>query len=223
MGVLAEHGWSCHAPSLPNHPGSQAVDDEVFRARLTVADYAAEVGRVAEHIGCPCVLVGHSMGGIVVQKYLADRYAAGKEEAGMILVASAPPGALGPLRDEPLPTDAPYALDAETARTRYFRSTDKAVWGDAIARLVPESPSVMNDYSFGAGVEIDPATIRCPGLVVSAGYDGSIVPRDDRLARFYGADYLYAAEIGHDLMLDAGWEQVLAQVEAWLGKTFSGN
>lgn len=220
MTVLAGQGWHSYALSLRNHPGSHAVDDATFRTRLGVADYAADVARVAAHIGRPCIVAGHSMGGIVVQRYLADRFAAGAREAGMILAASVPPGAFAPLREAPLPTDVAYHDPPEEARDRYFRSRDEAVWGEAVAALVPESPSVMNEYSLDGGVPIAADAIGCPGLVISAGYDRSVVPRDDCIARYYGVDYLAAPEIGHDLMLDEGWQDVLAEVEGWLRKTY---
>ncbi len=220
MGVLPGRGWACHALSLRNHPGSDPVDDETFRTRLRVSDYAADLRKVTAHIGRPCVAIGHSLGGIVVQKYLAEQTAAGKPEAAAVLLASAPPGQLGPIRDAPLPTDTAHEMDRQTARERYFYSADEAVWGPAVERLVPESPSVMNDYSLGDGLPIAPGDIPCPTLVVSAEHDRSAAPSDGRIAEYLGAEFFLAEGIGHDLMLDEGWEAVLERVEAWLAALF---
>ena len=220
MQVLPTKGWECFALSLRGHPGSLPVDRDTYCKHLRVADYAADVREVARHIGRPSVIIGHSMGGIVTQQYIAEQTAQGKEEAAAVLLASAPPGQLGPLRPAPVPSEEPYAPDPETARERYFFSTDEAVWGSAVAQLVPESPSVMNDYSLGEGVPISPAQLPCPVLVVSAEHDGSSAPSDGRIADYLGADYLFAPGIGHDLMLDAGWRDVLNKVEDWLASKF---
>lgn len=220
MAVLPHRGWECFALSLRGHPGSAPVDRETYCTKLSVADYAQDVRRLARHIDRPCVIIGHSMGGIVTQQYLAEETAQGRQEAAAVLMASAPPGQLGPLRGGPIPSDAPHAMDRETARKRYFFSSDEAVWGPAVDQLVPESPSVMNQYSLGAGVPISPGDLPCPTLVVSAGHDGSSVPNDSRIADYLGADYQFAPAIGHDMMLDAGWQAVLDKIEAWLACKF---
>lgn len=221
--VLPGRGWACYALSLRNHPGSHPEDGETYRTRLKVSHYASDLRKVTEHLGRPCVVIGHSMGGITILKYLAEQCSAGKQEAAAVLLASAPPGQLGPVRGAPLPTDSAYVLDAETARDLYFLTTNEAIWRPAVERLVPESPSVMNDYSLGEGVPIDPAHIPCPLLVVSAEHDNSVAPRDGRIAEYLGKDYFFAQGIGHDLMLDAGWEAVLDEVEGWLAVRFPAN
>lgn len=220
MDVLPSRGWQSFALSLRNHPGSAPVDEETYRTRLTLSDYAEDVRKVARHIARPCVVIGHSMGGLTAQQYIAEETGNANAEAAAILLASAPPGQLGPIRDAALPTGEPYLLDARTARGRYFFSQDEAVWKPAVDRLVGESPSVMNQYSLGAGVPISPADLPCPVLVVSAEHDNSAAPSDGRIAEYLGADYILAEGIGHDMMLDAGWEGVLEQVLAWLAARF---
>lgn len=220
MHALPGKGWNCYALSLRGHPGSTPMDEETYCNSLKVSDYADDVRQFAHHIGRPCVVAGHSMGGIVAQQYIAEQTARGEKVAAAVLLASASPGQLGPLRTEPVPTGEPHALVTEAARKRYFFSEDEAVWGPCVAQLAPESPSVMNNYSLGEGVPISPADLPCPVLVVSAEYDGSSAPNDGRIAEYLGADYHFAEGIGHDLMLDAGWEAVLGIVEGWLASKF---
>ena len=81
MQVLPTKGWECFALSLRGHPGSLPVDRDTYCKHLRVADYAADVREVARHIGRPSVIIGHSMGGIVTQQYIAEQTAQGKEEA----------------------------------------------------------------------------------------------------------------------------------------------
>jgi len=210
-------GWESFALSLRNHPGSRPVDSETYLARLRVEDYADDVATLARHIARPCVVVGHSMGGIVVQSFAARYGAEGGALAALVLLAAVGPGQLGPLRSERFPSDVAYALARDVAAQRYFHSTDPAVRERALNRLVPESPSVMNQSTCGEGVPIRPDEIACPVLVVTAEHDHSVVPRDGRIATYYGGDWLHDAEDGHDVMLEAGWATLLDRILAWVG------
>ncbi len=74
----------------------------------------------------------------------------------------------------------------------------------------------MNGIGTGAGVPIDPRHVRCPVLVITAALDGSKVPKDRRIADFYGADDRHADGIGHELIRDEGREHALEVVIGWL-------
>ncbi|MBI4081634.1 MAG: alpha/beta hydrolase [Candidatus Lambdaproteobacteria bacterium] len=234
LDVLPARGWECWALSLRNHPGSFAVDDETYRTRLRVTDYVADVAAVAARIGRPAIVAGHSMGGIVVQAYAAQAFAAQAATgspratgmaappvpAGIVLLASVPPGAFAPLRSAPIASDGPYLLTPDAAAAHYFHGLEPAAARRLMERLVPESPAVLNAYSLGDGLPIARGEIGCPMLVVSAEHDRTVVPHDRRIADHYGADYLFARGIGHDLMLDRGWERTLDAIEAWLRDRF---
>lgn len=194
MAALPGRGWEAYAVSLRAHGGSYGVDGETYCSGLRLEDYVDDVAAVTARIGRPCVIVGHSMGGIVAQRYVAR--GGGPETLGLVLLASVPPGQLGPIRTEPLPTDRPF----------FYSPTSVA----------SESPSVMNDFSTGAGIPIEPGQIACPVLSISAELDATKVPKDDRVARYYGAEYHLAKGIGHELMLDDGWERVFDLVMKWL-------
>jgi len=99
MPYLVQHGRATHALSLRGHGASEG------RERLrwnTLASYVADLEQVAAQLPAPPVLVGHSLGGIIVQKYL------GKHQGpAAVLMASAPPRGLLPstlrfLRRQPL-------------------------------------------------------------------------------------------------------------------------
>jgi pimeloyl-ACP methyl ester carboxylesterase len=214
-------GWEAHALSLRNHPGSRAVEPRTYLERTRVEDYADDVAAVAEVIGRPCVVVGHSMGGIVAQRFAARAAAGGKggdagtapAPAGLVLLASVGPGQLGPASGNPVPAGVPF-LPPDPA-TRYFQTAAAEVRARAVARLVPESPAVVNEFGTAPGVSVAPGEIACPVLVVTAGHDRSMAPRDRRLADYYGADYLHDAENAHDLMLEGGWEPLLRRILDW--------
>jgi pimeloyl-ACP methyl ester carboxylesterase len=85
---FAAHGYAAHALSLRGHGASEG------RSRLrwaSLADYAEDVDSVAATLPAPPVVVGHSMGGMVVQHYLAAHRA-----PAAVLLASAPPAGVIP-------------------------------------------------------------------------------------------------------------------------------
>ena len=89
---FAKHGWEAHALSLRGH-GESEGHDLVRCARLR--DYVADVEQVLAGMPVPPVLIGHSLGGMIVQKLL-HRHAV----PGAVLMASAPPhGTVGTLFD----------------------------------------------------------------------------------------------------------------------------
>src|SRR5690606_1090224 len=85
---FARHGYAAHAVSLSGHGGSEGRER---LDRLRLADYVDDVARTVAELPAPPVLIGHSMGGLIVQKYLehADATAAA-------LLCAVPPHGLGP-------------------------------------------------------------------------------------------------------------------------------
>jgi len=83
---FAQHGYVSHALSLRSHGGSEGRE----RLRWTSLDeYVSDVAQVVSRMGLPPVLVGHSMGGMIVQKYLES-----SNVPAAVLMASAPPHGL---------------------------------------------------------------------------------------------------------------------------------
>lgn len=84
MPFFAEAGWECLALSLRGHGGSPG------RERLDhfgLGHYVEDVAAVARTLARPPVVIGHSLGGVVAQ-----RFCTGHPAAGQVLVASVPPG-----------------------------------------------------------------------------------------------------------------------------------
>ena len=80
---FAQHGYVSHALSLRGHGSSEGRK----RLRWTpLAEYVSDVAQVVDQMERSPVLVGHSMGGMIVQKYLELN---GVPAA--VLLASAPP------------------------------------------------------------------------------------------------------------------------------------
>jgi pimeloyl-ACP methyl ester carboxylesterase len=160
-------------------------------------------------LGRPAVLFGHSMGGIVVQKAAETMPA-----AALVLVAGVGPGQLGKIRD-PLPADVPYWQDKETLRALWFREIDDAGLAEFYARLVPESPGVLNDYS-GGGVRIDREAVACPALAVRGEFDRTPVHSAPDIAAFYGGDAIVVPGAAHNLMMESPSLPVAIRINQWL-------
>jgi pimeloyl-ACP methyl ester carboxylesterase len=208
MGLLAAAGWRCFAMSLRNHTDSRSIPDAAY-FHLKVADYVADVAAVQDWLGEPPVLIGHSMGGIVVQKTAEARAA-----AALVLVCSVGPGQLGGIRP-PLPTDRGFMLDPETARALWFSEIDDDALAAFHSRLVPESPGVLNDYS-GGGVGVERTRIACPVLAIGAELDRTPVHRAPAIAAFYGCDCLVVEGAAHNLMMESASLPVAIRINEWL-------
>ncbi|MDI6029495.1 alpha/beta fold hydrolase [Corticibacterium sp. UT-5YL-CI-8] len=195
LDALPQHGWEAYALSLRAHGGSYSVDNETYCRSLRVDDYVDDVETLVRHIDRPCVIVGHSMGGLIAQR-LAVKFGSKFDLRALILLTPVAPGELGPYYAEPLPTDVPF----------YYSATS----------VVSESPSVLNDFLTGKGVSIDPNLIKCPVLVASAENDEATVPRDDSVAKYLSADYYFFPGIDHEVLTSKGWESVFNVSLEWL-------
>lgn len=204
----AAAGWNAYAMSLRNHTGSDSVPEEQY-LNLAVDDYAADVLKVLNWIDQPAILIGHSMGGITVQKAAEQ-----KNLRALVLLASVGPGQLGAIRD-PLPPDKAFMFSPEQARKIWFYKIDNQSFNAIYKQLVPESVSVINNYSAGE-VRIDPSKIRCPVLVIGAEHDKTVVHNFQSITNFYNGDRLLVPDAGHDFMLEPAAIDVAIRINHWL-------
>lgn len=80
---LTELGWEVYALSLRGH-GKSGGRDELRWA--SIKDYVDDVRSVADSLPTPPLIVGHSMGGFVLQRYLTK----GHPAAAAVLLTSVP-------------------------------------------------------------------------------------------------------------------------------------
>ncbi len=86
---FAHQGYEAHAVSLRGH-GLSEGHSHLHTWRM--ADYVDDLASTVQTMPRPPLLIGHSMGGMVIQKYLEDHTGI----AGMALMASVPPQGLLP-------------------------------------------------------------------------------------------------------------------------------
>ena len=191
-----------------------------------VHHYVDDVKRAAAQFAEPPFLVGHSLGGLLAQKYLERNPA-----PGAVLMASIPPGGMivrpraSPLATRSSCEGEPAAQPA--APHRYAGAGSRAVFhrrhaaGDrrpSAARLQDESYPAFLDVSALALPR--PRRVEAPVLVLGAERDGIFTAAEvRRTARAYGTEAEIFAGMGHDMMLDPAWRQVADRVDAWITET----
>jgi non-heme chloroperoxidase len=218
---FAAQGYDCHAVSLSGHGGSRG------RAHLDsygIDHYVKDVVAVAAQLPAPPALIGHSMGGMVAQKYLESH-----EAPAVALLASVPPqglwaAALGLAFQKPgLMRDLNRLLDGSQVALDTLREAMFAqpVGDDDLARyyrrMQPESHRAIWDMTlFNLPFR---SRMRVPPLLVLGGEHDHLIPTSqvEMTARSYGVEAEIFSGMGHGLMLERDWERVANSILSWLG------
>lgn len=218
---FAAHGYAAHAVSLRGH-GMSAGRENLRWARLS--GYVEDVARAAATLPGPPVVIGHSMGGMVVQKYLENHSA----PAGVLLASAPPRGVLATTlriaRRHPLLfarvnltlSLLPLVATPDLAHEAFFSpDLDDDLVRDYAGRLQDESYLGFLDM-----LALDlprPAKIRAPMLVLGGARDTIFhVHEIEATARACRTRAEMFPDIAHDMMLEARWKQPAQRILAWL-------
>lgn len=215
----AAQGWEVHALSMRGHGGSEGS------LRWNSAqDYVADVAQVAATLRTPPVVVGHSMGGFVVQKYLEKHPA----PAGVLLASLPHQGLLKTLLGETvrqplvilrvaLSLDLKPLIGTPALMKRAFFSDDvsQARIDDYFERMTSESFRIMLD---ACGMDlVRTEQVKAPILVMGVANDTLLpVSAIQATARAYGTEAVIFPDIAHDMMLERDWQAVADHVLGWL-------
>jgi alpha-beta hydrolase superfamily lysophospholipase len=221
LSFFADQGYEVHALSLRGHANSEGKEGIRW---YSIRDYVTDVRQVVNSLSTHPVLIGHSMGGYVVQKYLESQIA----PAG-VLVASVPTtGIIGFLlrwlRRHPV-----SALKALVMlNTWYFVSTpalakDAFFSDDFPAEQFLQYYAHIQSESFRMALEMAllrlprPEKVRTPILVLGAERDRIFtVSEHQKTARAYNTESTIYPDMAHDMMLERGWESVAEKILSWL-------
>ncbi len=219
---FADKGFETVSFSLRGHGGSGGRQ---LRSLASIDDYVEDLEEVVDTLGQTPVLIGHSMGGYIIQKYLEQHTA----EAA-ILMASVPPEGL-------LASNAMMAmaqpdlyfqmawLQAIGPHTFLRERLGRAMLSPDIAedegmiyfgRLETESQRALLDM-MGAN-PIFLTADDAPAMLVIGAHDDEIIQSEliHHTARKYHADYALVDDIHHAMMLDKHWEKVAETMLEWL-------
>lgn len=220
---FAERGYISHALSLRGHGTSEGAE----RLRWTrISDYVADVAQVVNQLPKTPILIGHSMGGLVVQKYLETNTA-----PAAVLLASVPikgvfrttfrialrhplaflkanlTWSLYPLIGKPkLAQEAFFSPDISAEKlNRYFdhiQDESYLAFLDMLGFNLPNPKEVTTDM-----------------LILGAEDDTIFLPDEvEATAKAYNTKPEVYPGMAHDMMLEAGWQAVADRILNWLGE-----
>jgi len=211
--LAAERGVDSWAMSFRGHGTSGG---SVRGARLS--HYVREVRRTVAHLAPrPVVLVGHSMGGLVVQRVIAEHVA--DQVRGAVLLSSIPSG---PAFSSVVSVASRHTLQAmRFVAGRPMHLPEPLLFADpgdhqvSMQRLVEDSPRVQYQLLFHRRAAIP----DIPVLVIG-GTDDVLVPlrTQKRTARRYDVEVRAIRGAGHDLMLEPIGDYALDAIFDWLDR-----
>ncbi len=225
LDYFAAAGYHCFALSLRGH-GHSGGRERLHHA--AIVDFVTDVATVVERMPQPPVLIGHSMGGLVIQKYLEQATV-----PAAVLMATVPHTGVGTsltrllLRDPWLLTQIGLMqagmerwMDLEAASRAVFstdlpaeKRTRYAAW------MQPESRHALADMSFANLPNRHRMAKIPPMLVLAAGGDALFSARlQQQTAHYYDADFLELPGLAHALMLEQDWQRAADAVIDWLAR-----
>ncbi len=223
LDYFAEQGYSVYALSLRGHGKSEGKKQIRF---FRLSHYVDDVVQIAAQLPKPPVVIGHSMGGGVVQKYLEKHMA----PAG-VLMASVPCAGMGAcvsrltLRHPLVSMKLSFSLSmynlvstTKLAREMLFsKDMDTETLNKYYSRLQEESFFGFLDTVFLNLPK--PKRIKVPIMVMGAEKDTIFVQKEiQATARAYHTQAVIMPGMYHDMMLDARWKSAADKILEWLGE-----
>jgi non-heme chloroperoxidase len=222
---FAGRGYRAHALSLRGHGMSE---DRAQLDWYSIGDYVDDVAEVVAQLGEAPVLVGHSMGGLVVQKYLEHA-----EVPAAVLMASVPPQGL---------LSASLTLAIHTPDM--FRDVNAVFAGgrasaESLHQVLfaqPIGPEVLQRYHRLMQAESQRAIwdmalfnlpqrwrMHLPPLLVLGAELDTLIPARfaEATANYYNTGFEIIPGMGHGMMLESGWETAAQRIDTWIAATLT--
>ena len=219
---FAERGYVAHALSLRGHGGSEGHG---LLPWASLSDYVSDLVDAVNGMAVTPVLIGHSLGGMVVQRYLRTCKA-----PGAVLMASAPPygmwdSTLGMAFRDPqlvhqltrLMTFGPGMVDIGAVRRAMVsdRLPDEELHRYE-SLFQSESQRVVIDM-----IAFDPFSWlpapSLPVLVLGAGHDIFLSPGQvAATARAFGTKAQIFPDMAHCMMIEPDWHTVADTIADWV-------
>lgn len=222
---FSERGWDTYAMNYRGHYISEPVED---LGSCHFMDYVDDVEKVIKFLGKDPYLFGHSLGGIIVQKYAEKR-----NPAKLFLIDSGTSKAITEKidREAVLQWMVEKKLFEEKGNliriTRDIEKIRKFNFED-----VPVDEEVLKEYAEKDGweskqvalesgqISVDAEKIKCPVYVIGKkkGFSSGM-PTNIWLAEYYHAKDVKTFEpMGHCFMKEKNWKTYAEIIEGWLRK-----
>jgi alpha-beta hydrolase superfamily lysophospholipase len=220
---FAQHGYASNALSLRGHGESEGHEGLRW---TSLNDYVADVAQVIGQMKILPVLVGHSMGGMIVQKYLESNAA-----PAAVLLASAPPtGVLAATLRVALRHPLAFLKAGLTLSMFQVIGTPRLAQDALFSDDMPiekmrRYASRLQNESFRAYLDMTalslphPTLVKMPILVVGAADDRFIsIPELQATGLAYRTQAEVLPHMAHDMMLEARWREAADLILDWLNK-----
>lgn len=223
-------GYECSAPSWPLHDGEPSdlrVNIPRGLGALSLAEVHNHYRNLLRSETVPPVLIGHSLGGLLVQELVAEGFAM----AGITLCSVAPNAMLAAdwsfLRNSaaitnPLAGTAPYEMTPDDFHKNFANALDERSSAEAYERFAThESRQVLRDI-MGREGKIDVEAPHVPLLFIGAEKD-EIIPTTlvMRNSEAYTdnrshSEYMEFSGRSHFIHCEPRWEEVAERIANWL-------
>lgn len=219
MDYFASLGYEVHAISLPGH-GKSSLNKRHINF-YTFKDYVQTLASQIETIFPKPVVIGHSLGGAILQKYLENH-----SLPGAVLLASLPSAGMFPmtlrlLRRHPVSIFAGvlkldlshWVRTPEIAQDLFLNSKTEI---DIVAfreQLVRETINALPLMFPFAKVNSN----KSPVLVITGEKDVVFtINEENATAVKYGAKNIVINGQAHNLMMESAWQQVADVIDNWI-------
>lgn len=224
MPFFAALGHPTYSVDLRGH-GKSGGQEQL--AANSIADYVNDIERVIYKIGSTPILIGHSLGGLIVKKYIENHTV-----PACVLMASVPVDGLVPSIMD-LFFNPTFFIQTNLSQLfgSWFSPVDvtrKSVFSGHVddnvvirycTEMQPSSPKALLD-SLWLGLPSKENPFDLPILALGADEDTFFRPeRIEKSARAYKADYINMKNTGHAMMLDSHWQESAETINNWLTKT----
>jgi pimeloyl-ACP methyl ester carboxylesterase len=204
-------GYECLAVNLPGHenPGSKKA------IHYSLDAYVEALANTVDSLAEDPVIIGHSMGGMILQKYLLK----GRCKQAILLASVPPSGVLWPSLRVLIkhPRGIKYLFQANLLGV--FRKYPILMFGSNVRTM--EYADKMCAESFWAYLQLMIPLLRIkkgiPVLVMGGTEDLLIsVNEFKQTAKVYGAELMLMDGGSHDLMLDSDCARYADKIYAWM-------
>ncbi len=219
---FAEHGYEAHAVSLRGHGASDG--HERIRS-IRVAEYVADVAHVARRLSAPPVLIGHSLGSYIIQKYLETHAA-----PASVLLATVPIYGFFRMLVRTAMRHPWQAVKLHATRNLFALIETPSLAREALfSESIPSETlhrhfARLQNESYCTGFEATffnftrPRKVRpLPMLILGARNDALFSCSEiEATARAYMTQAEFFPNMAHDMMLEPGWQNVADRILQWL-------
>ena len=228
--LFEKKGYQCLCPTLRFHDAEFGAVPHPQLGTTSILDYADDLEQQIRSLQAPPILIGHSMGGLLVQ-ILASRGLADRA----VLLTPAPPRGIIALRPSAI-----RAFLSGLMRWGFWKKPFRQTFNEASYAVLHRLPEDERPYVYKKLVHesgraaceigfwlfdlhkttaVDASHVQCPTLVVGAAHDRLISLSVTRqIAKKYShvATYKEFDNQSHWLIAEPGWQEVAEYVASWL-------